>query len=43
MAVALCVKPLATAMASSVSVAETTIAPLYWGELVVGVVPFVVK
>jgi hypothetical protein len=35
-------KPLATAMASTVSVAETAIAPLYKVDEMVGVVPLVV-
>jgi hypothetical protein len=41
-ATALLVKPLAAAIASSVSVDETVIAPTYIVELVVGVVPLVV-
>ena len=41
-ATALLVKPLAVAIASTVSVADTVIAPLYTLELVVGVVPLVV-
>jgi hypothetical protein len=38
----LCEYPVATAMASSVSVELTVIGPLYIVELVVGVVPLVV-
>jgi hypothetical protein len=39
---ALCVKPVATAMASIVSVLLTVIGPVYFVDPVVGVVPFVV-
>jgi hypothetical protein len=39
---ALVASPLATAIASIVSVALTVSGPVYWVELVVGVVPFVV-
>ena len=41
-ATALLVSPVATAIACSVSVELTVIAPVYWVEDVVGVVPLVV-
>ena len=41
-ATALLVSPVATAIASSVSVELTVMGPVYWVEDVVGVVPLVV-